>query len=90
MGLAEVAITLAKLRDMLLGPQALGGYRHVTCIPPSGWWIIFTVQTAAVCGGGRVVQCCGRWMDHGRRGTSVINKATTEKNRQQHVQQTEG
>ncbi len=31
------------------------------------------------CGGGAVVQCCGRWMDRGQRGRAVKDKATTEK-----------
>lgn len=44
-----------------------------------GSFAIFRVQTEVLICGGRVVQCCDRWMDHGRRGTSVINKATTEK-----------
>lgn len=44
-----------------------------------GYFAIFKLQTEVLICGGRAVQCCERWMDHGRRGTSVINKATTEK-----------
>lgn len=44
-----------------------------------GLFAIFRIQTEVLICGGRAVQCCERWMGHGRRGTSVINKATTEK-----------